>query len=119
LRFDYYNSETGEIREFVFRADDAPGYSWRDVDGVEWRRVWNIPHAVTKTKASEVSHRGQELPISHSLPIDKREGKLVRRGDHVVREHSDGTHSTLRGDRIIDNPKSADTHAKLCGYTRE
>lgn len=112
-RYDFYNVETGEIREFVLPMSKVRGEMRRN--GVLWRRWHHVPGTVTKTKQYEVKHRGQDLPVSRSLPRDHREGTLVRRGSHVVREHADGTCSTLQGDRIIDSKHARDRHMKLTG----
>ena len=111
--YDYHDPD-GLIREFSFPMKDAPGYQWTDDDGVLWTRLWDIPMAKIAPSAA-VNHKGQDLPVSMSLPIDDRPGHVVRRGDHLLREHSDGTYCTLRGDRIIHDKNSRDRHAKLAG----
>ena len=51
--------------------------------------------------------------------MDPREGTIAKRHGMLVREHADGTASTIRGDRIIDSQKALDRHTKLCGYEKE
>lgn len=108
--------ETGEEREVHAPMSNPPGLSF-DEDGKHWVRVFDF--RVTVGNDGAVKHRGQRLPISRGMSLDDREGKIVNRWGHQVREHSDGTHSTLDGQRIIDSKRSRERHKKHSGYFEE
>lgn len=58
-----------------------------------------IPAAVVKSYG--IQYPGQKLPVSRVLPLDTREGTIVNRNGHKVREHADGTTCDLQGRRVI------------------
>lgn len=65
-----------------------------------------------------VCHINQSLPVSLSMPRDQREGVVVNRYGHKVREHADGTFSTMDGRRIVDTREAQEKHMAQCGYKK-
>lgn len=85
-------------------------------EGKTWHRVWRSAAIV---KGSTGVQYKSALPISRSLPPDKRDGEVVNRYGMRVREHSDGTHSTMEGDRIVPDGESMRRHCEQAGYVHE
>lgn len=54
------------------------------------------------------------LPVSHASPR-RSGGKIVKRGDHTLREHSDGTVTNLVGQPVIDSNHAARRNADSTG----
>jgi hypothetical protein len=133
MRYTFRHAETDELREIERPMTDPPAERFTDEDG-EWVRVWEAPAMKVvgrslpgkgnkRTRRGEegaVQHRGQELPVSQSLPRDTRPGRIVHRYGHTVREHDGGkSYTTLEGDRIIDGHDAARRACDETGRTRE
>lgn len=145
-KVDYRNLLTGDFCEVeMTSADAAPAQivihedgTWRPLDPAAggdqgWKRIdWvkvgsvhatikhdgpSVPRGVVRD-AGGVRHRGQKLPVSMSLPLDGRRGEVVTEHGQSVVRHSDGTLSTLEGERIIRNSDDARKHGESCGFVR-
>lgn len=119
--YEYRNKETGEVREIHARVADRPPEtiafnddgSWKQGDG--WARVYGCAGGCVKL-SGETTYKTAGPPVSMSMPWDKREGEVVNRNGHRVRQHKDGTFSTMEGARIIDSKESRRKHMEQCGY---
>lgn len=127
-----YQSEAGQVIEERFSTVKAAPPAFVEREGVRYFRVYGVPYVggvkgttggrkskdSRSTGSAVPSHAFTEgLPVSFTLPVDDRPGTVVRRGGHLVREHGDGTHSTLNGQRIIDSNKAAREACAQTGYS--
>jgi hypothetical protein len=109
-----YQSESGDIIGVHGSMKDEMPPTFVENGETYYRKFSTLATIVRGDGA--VHHPGQELPISYSLPLDMRPGTIVRRGKHLIREHADGTKTTLKGERIIDSRDARERHAGECGY---
>lgn len=114
-----YENDAGERQTIQRSMRDAPPLDFTDDDGVRWRRVFGRIRGVVSQGGAVKPQANEALPISRSLPLDDREGRIVNRNGHTVREHDDGTYSTLAGERIVDSTRARDRHCKLTGYEQD
>lgn len=115
--YDYECRATGETREVSASMAEPPTIEFEE-EGKVWHRVWRVPAAMVKGSGG-VEHRDQTVPVSMSLPLDTREGRASSYFGTPVREHRDGTMSTLRGDRIVRNRDDMQRHCAQSGNTHE
>ena len=63
-----------------------------------------------------VRYKDLPIPVSRSMPRDMRPGRAVNYYGVTVREHDDGTLSTMSGRRIVDSAQARLRHMAQCGY---
>lgn len=117
MKYEYQCRATGETREVEASMAEPPTAQFEE-DGKTWHRVWRVPAAMVKDSGG-VRHRDQTVPVSMSLPLDTREGRSTSYFGTPVREHEDGTMSTLRGDRIVRNAEDMKRHCAQSGNSHE
>lgn len=118
MTYEYHCRATGETREIQASMAEAPTAQFEE-DGKTWDRVFRAPGALVRHGSGGVHHRDQTIPVSMSLPLDQREGKASSYFGTPVREHQDGTMSTLRGDRIVRNAEDMKRHCAQSGNIHE
>ena len=111
-----YSSDDGRERVIERPMSDAPPLDFQE-QGTIWRR--KLTCVPTIVRPSGVQYQHQPIPVSRSLPRDPRDGTVVNRYGHRVREHADGTLSTMDGDRICPNREAMERHCNLSGRTHE
>lgn len=126
MRYVYEHAKHG-TREVYEPMKNAPPHAvvfepdgrwrpWTDEDGEDaaWVRVYYVP-AVIVGKGGAVNHRGQDVPVSHSMPKAFGGEPCTYQG-REARRLSCGAYTTPDGFRIVDNKANRDRHLKDCGY---
>lgn len=102
--------------ELKFKDDNDPRLEEiksKSNDERVFKRVYGNTHLM-KPPNFVVEPNKDGLPVSVASPRRKG-GEIVKRGKHTVREHKDGTHTTIHGQPIIDSNEAARRNAKRTG----
>lgn len=108
----YMHSETMEQREA--RLDREGG--WKPERKPIQAGDNIVPGVVTEYGVLRL--RGG-LPVSRTLPLDTRPGKVETLYGHKVRVHKDGTVCDLQGRRIIASKSDAQRAESITGFVRD
>lgn len=133
-----YKNDDGETRELVFSMTDArpeqilifEDGSYQDASEpvLGYDRVSQCAARDSSMVFSRVYGAGlginvvdlackagsDGLPVSHASPR-RNGGKIVKRGDHTLREHDDGTVTNMSGQPVIDSNAAARRNAEHTG----
>jgi hypothetical protein len=109
-----YQAADGEIiTESRAMTDEHPEQI--EHEGKVYNRVYGVP-AIQKPKAYATTHKGEKIPVSHSLP-----SRDISKGKEAggVFEYPDGLTTDQRGKPIIGNKQDAKNWASATGFQRE